>query len=111
MPILLVPFAADLARRAGQAVAVRWATARFVCEPGGGVTRDAGSLEGGDDPAEIELDWATLGEALTVAPTAPRRALEAASLAALQRLVQRTYVPASERSRRHGAGAGLLDAD
>jgi hypothetical protein len=111
LPLLLVPFVADLARRAGQAVAVAWPDGRFVCEPGGAVTMLAGSLGGSDGPVDVELRLGAPAEAVALPPTAPRRAPETGALALLERLVRRTYVPASEHSRRHGAGAGLIDAD
>jgi hypothetical protein len=112
VPLLLLPFVADLARRSGRAIALAWEAAPFACEPGGAVTRATNLIcwhEEFVDTAEIRE--AERPEALLVPPMAPRRAPNPEALAMLQQLVRRTYVPASEHSRRHGAGAGLLDAD
>ncbi|MFO1060678.1 MAG: DUF3726 domain-containing protein [Dongiaceae bacterium] len=112
VPLLLLPFAADLAHRAGRRIALAWPAAQFTCEPGGAVARAAGPVGQHDGSVDgVEIREAARSEAVLLPPTAPRRAPDPAALATLQQLARRTYVPATERSRREGAGAGLLDSD
>jgi hypothetical protein len=116
VPLLLLPFVAERARRTGRRIVMRWSHGSFACAPDGTV---AGSLdlhgwrEGLLDNAEIreEAEPGLLSPTRLLPQSNERRLPDIEALVTLQRLVQRTYVPASERSRRHGAGAGLLDAD
>ena len=109
VPLLLLPFAADLARRSGRRIALAWPAASFTCEPGEAVARAVGPT--GQQDGAVEIGEAARSEAVLLPPNAPRRSPDAAALATLQQLARRTYVPATERSRREGAGAGLLDSD
>ncbi len=104
-PILMVPFAAALARNNGKPIAVLWGETTAITDG------DVLSLQG---PMEA------VAEAVHIAPaaleTATARKTNRAKTGpqdwvALMQLAHRTYAPASEESRMSGAGAGLCDND
>ena len=65
----------------------------------------------GNDRAEIRCEVSNAPLAGVRLATTSGVSLEPASMARLAAYGHRTYVPASERSRREGAGAGLIDND
>lgn len=104
-PLLLLPFAAGAAHRLDVVLGLDW---------GGGLYATDGSRcthEVGSDAASDCADTATV----VIGPNvlhgvdlarATRAAPDGAALAVLERFAARTYAPATEESRRLGAGAG-----
>lgn len=109
-PILLLPFAARAARLSGKPLA-------FVAG------RQQVNFDRNGAPAGA-LNFADIAEAASVTCETYRSDIHGLQREGLERpdldrpswekieaFAFRTYVPASEHSRRHGAGAGLLDND
>lgn len=105
VPSMLLPFAARVARRLGQTVSIN-------CEEAKGETEGVSLKQSCAFPAHAALVTVTL-TTTTLAPSAPRsRALPAKeSWNTLNQFAHRTYAPATEESRKLGAGAGLSDND
>lgn len=110
-PLLLAPFAAIAARILGRSLLLDLGTTQIVLTADGDASGDLALLDVSDAretrcaPAE-RLPSADVRRVSTHGiETDPR------SWARLAAYVKRTYVPASERSRREGAGAGLIDND
>lgn len=107
-PAFLLPFAAMAARKAGQGVVVLADNA-------------VAALDGdmlhvtADFPEVAERLQAMIGTpsyaSLKPAQTQTRARPRPAIWARLERLAQRTYAPATDASRRLGAGAGASDSD
>ena len=102
-PVLLVPFAMRLERP----VAFAWAGVRIACGP------DGCHVDG-----EPVTDTALDVKIMNASPKAPSHRpvpgpvdVDDAVLAGLGGLAHRTYVPASDASRRTGAGADISDND
>lgn len=103
-PLMILPFAAMAARQLEQTVTVACAKAKAVTD---------GSLVSisGEFPKDADL-VVQLGGRLDEARTKVTRATpDKAAWEALNALAHRTYAPATEESRRLGAGAGLSDND
>ncbi len=104
-PLLLVPFVDRAASRLGQPLAVGWSGTQIVC-----------GRSGVDAGGDLTADFAPV---VTItgaghwpnAVCAKRRAIDPAVTGVLGRFASKTYVPASEASRRSGAGAGTGDND
>ena len=113
-PLLLLPFVA----RRGFSIEVAWEGARFCLDAGGPAC--SCTSESAIDP--VSAAWVRVGS-MTTAPrdrrlsaTAPLSAIDCpivddVAWEALKRLEFRTYVPASLRSRRAGAGPSSQDSD
>ena len=132
-PLLLAGFLADsgVPRRIGRVVAPLWALPGLLAAPARpvairlGDTADIGCNPGEHPGATLPPDaLAALGaSALAVdypganlsplpyalAPKFRRGVVPVVAWRRLEALAYRTYVPATDRSRRTGAGAGLLD--
>jgi hypothetical protein len=110
-PLLVIPFAARAARAMRRPLCIHFADAEIrLSEHGEPMAKLAAA-----DPADAEGLWCDAEEAGAAGTPIPGR-MTAAPIGAdgwsrLSAYVQRTYVPASERSRREGAGAGLIDND
>lgn len=104
-PVLIIPFAGMAAAHLDRPVTVAWSGAEAVTDGTRlefrGVTADR------TDSVRVSVS----GEFDTPAKPVKRASPETACLAALERLAHRTYAPATEASRRRGAGAGLSDND
>ncbi len=111
-PILFVPFAATVATATGASIALEWPGARFTFADGC-VRLDAAL----DATVEVSARHASCGRlagaahGTLVKPEIAGCAVDESVWSRLDGFVQRTYVPASDESRRKGAGAGLLDTD
>lgn len=101
-PALILPFLAVAAARSGAVVLVQWPGVSVVVS-GGAVFNMTGGAALLADRADRVTVTAATGHS-----TAPRLAAPPATLQSLQAHVQRTYVPASDQSRR-GAGAAGSD--
>lgn len=106
-PVLLLPFLADIARKATRPVAIAWPGGRVIVGEGGEVAGPVADLAG--------LPEAALELAFAPAPSGwPARAGQTpthrSTMAALTTLAMKTTVPASAASR-DGAGAGATDND
>lgn len=108
-PVLLLPYAASAARFAECPVTLTWDGVSAVTD---GQTV---SIEGPDDAVMSAspccASVCTGGQVTDPLPTATRAIPAAADWRALDDLAARTYAPATEESRRAGAGAGLSDND
>lgn len=109
-PLLLLPFVTRLARAERCTVKATWPGASTTCSAGGriAVSGNMNSVE----PLQVEITFgaeASNGQLLTerLEPVTVDDAL----WQDLQTFAARTYVPASDRSRLMGAGAGLSDND
>jgi hypothetical protein len=111
-PVLLVPFAAAVATAAGTSVQLGWPGVRFTFADG--CVRRETTL---DVTTVASAPYTRCGRLVGVAPGTvvrpeiPGTAVAESVWARLDAFVARTYVPASDESRRKGAGAGLLDID
>ncbi|SFK53611.1 DUF3726 domain-containing protein [Shimia haliotis] len=105
VPMLLLPFAANVARRIGEPVTVRGNAFEAV------VQADAASVTGDIavvSDSVVVTSGGTLGDA---ASGAARATPTKADWATLGEFAHRTYAPATEASRLKGAGAGTNDND
>jgi hypothetical protein len=116
-PVLLIAFAARAARFLKRALRLDLAGSQFVLTEVGDPLGDLPSI-GIADLSDVRCE--VLPERLALSPAQVLAAkpastggiaVDPASGARLSTYVHRTYVPASERSRREGAGAGLIDND
>lgn len=109
-PGLLIAFAARAARVLKRPLRLELGDhAVFLSasgDPVGGLPAIAGA-----DQATIRCEVTTSTLAQVRPASTHGVSLDPASMASLSTYGHRTYVPASERSRREGAGAGLLDND
>lgn len=108
-PLLVLPFAAALARQGKTAVALGWNGVALVT--------DGSCVEVSGDAGDLTCD---LAESVTIRPAAPlattheriSRATPApGAWEVLQELAGKCHAPATEESRLLGAGAGLTDND
>jgi hypothetical protein len=116
-PVLLIAFAARAARFLKRALRLDLAGSQFVLTEAGDPVCDLSSV-GIADLSDVRCE--VLPERLVHSPAQVLAAKPAStggiavdptSGVRLSTYVHRTYVPASERSRREGAGAGLIDND
>ena len=110
-PLLLVPFAGLAARWLGRPVGVAWADLAWLDD--GTTLRAGGALERTCDARADTLrcraatePGTRMGEPL---PRVTRAHLDPDSLDGLDAFVRRTYAPATEESRRLGAGGASVD--
>lgn len=105
-PQMLIPFAAAAAGQLGQPVTLSW--------DGISVTTDGTGL-GETDIPPMDLAKSVIvrvgGDLGKVVTQCTRSTPDPADWAYLNELAGRTYAPATEESRRKGAGAGLSDND
>jgi hypothetical protein len=100
-PALILPFLATSAARSGTAILATW--------PGCTAILASGTLAvAGDNLLTAHAKTVTVTAAALLPKSAHKTTLTAPTEAILQTLVQRTYVPASDQSRR-GAGASGTD--
>lgn len=111
-PLLLAPFAAAAARILRKPLRLYVNGAQVVLTAQGDVSGDLSALDVAD---AAETRCAVIAEPMPVAdakrPSTRGIAADPQAWAQIEAFVHRTYVPASERSRREGAGAGLIDND
>lgn len=111
-PLLVIPFAARAARFLKRRLRLDFGGALIALTEAGDPIGELSAISSADLPevrCEVVTDRQPLAEtkaALTSGVTADPQ-----SWKRLSAFVRRTYVPASERSRREGAGAGLIDND
>ena len=104
-PILLVPFVATAAWQNG-------ATLTLSCRGMTAITDGRDLCITGAPPAGVdELTITSGGQLGTLGVISTRAQAAPATWAALGQFAQRTFAPASEESRRKGAGSGLSDND
>ncbi len=111
-PLLLAPFVAAAARVIRRPLQCDLNGVQIVLDEYGDPSGDLSLLEASDD-AEVRcavIDRQRLGSQVKAGST-HGVATDPQSWVRLASYVHRTYVPASERSRREGAGAGLIDND
>lgn len=107
-PLLVVAMLGRAAEATGMTFALEWNGATAVCGPDGFTLESAAASLAPD--ASILLR--RVGNAPPPVPTDVRaRAVDAAAWSSLERLASRTYAPATDASRRAGAGAGKSDND
>jgi hypothetical protein len=111
-PLLLLPFAARAARFLQRALRLDLCGEQVMLMETGDPVGDLAAISRGDLP-EVRCEVVT--ERL---PSSQAKAASTGGITAdpqswdrLSAFVHRTYVPASERSRREGAGAGMTDND
>lgn len=111
-PLLLAPFVAAAARILGSPLQLEANGRRVLLNELGDPSGDLSMLDA-EDAVEIRCTAMAERQSAVQAQAASTHGIEtdAPSWARLAGYVQRTYVPASERSRREGAGAGLIDND
>jgi hypothetical protein len=111
-PLLLAPFVAAAARILGRPLRFDVGGTQLVLNERGDPSGDLSKLDASD---AAEIRCAVIPDRLPVsqvrAASTDGIETDPESWARLVAYVQRTYVPASERSRREGAGAGLIDND
>lgn len=117
-PLLLAAFLGRAAKASGRRFELRWPGVCLRCDPGGlrldEAAPDSLTVE---QAAEVTLR-VTPGDGGPGDGGGPRLPLQPGGVevapddwAVLKALAARTYVPATEESRLHGAGAGLKDND
>ena len=104
-PVLLLPFAAQVAASHGALVEVRWHGGSAVTDG------DTLSLEGSVPEVAEQVTLAVGGEITLPRAPCSRLTPPDETKACLERFAHRTYAPATEDSRLKGAGAGLTDHD
>ncbi|MGV6802706.1 MAG: DUF3726 domain-containing protein [Ruegeria sp.] len=104
-PVLLLPFAGNAARRLKACVTVDGQDWSAVTDG------DVVSTQGQLPQRSAGITVGMTGSITTARPTSSRLAPDPEALSFLTRLAHRTYAPATEQSRRLGAGAGLSDND
>jgi hypothetical protein len=111
-PLLLVPFVATAARILKSPVRLDVDGTSIVLSGQGDPSCDLATLAA-SDASGIRCEMIGGHVPVPQARTASTHgiATDPQSWARISSYVQRTYVPASERSRREGAGAGLIDND
>lgn len=109
-PALLIAFVARAARLLKRALRLELGDHAVFLSASGDPVAGLPAIAGADR-AEIRCEVTNSKLAQVRPASANGVSLEPASMAHLATYGHRTYVPASERSRREGAGAGLLDND
>ena len=104
-PAMILPFAALAARRLGACVSVEGEGFQAV------TNGSALQIEGALPDAPASLTVRAEGTLSASVPPATRAEPDEAAWAVLNRFAHKTYAPATEESRRLGAGAGLSDND
>jgi Protein of unknown function (DUF3726) len=109
LPQLLTPFAALAAKQSQLNISVHWHGNRIVVQGGG----YRGDLANAEDQATALLTAQSPSSTFETMATGEGKTLniESEHWGELNRFAGETYVPASERSRTAGAGAGLTDND
>jgi hypothetical protein len=109
LPQLLTPFAALAAKQSRLNISVHWHGNRIVVQGGG----YRGDLISAEDHATTLLTAQSASSTFETMATGEEKTLntESENWEELNRFAGKTYVPASERSRTAGAGAGLTDND
>jgi hypothetical protein len=110
-PLLLAPFVAAAARILGRPLQFEAHGRQIVLDQRGDPSGDLSAIDA-EDAVEVRAAIADR-QAVSQAKPASTRGIKTdpQSWQRIAAFVQRTYVPASERSRREGAGAGLIDND
>jgi len=110
-PLLLAPFVAAAARLLGRSLQLEVNGRLIMLDERGDPSGDLSPLDA-SDAAEIRCVMMA-GPPMSHVKAESTQGIETdpQSWARLASYVHRTYVPASERSRREGAGAGLIDND
>ncbi|HWV42257.1 DUF3726 domain-containing protein [Pseudorhodoplanes sp.] len=110
-PLLIAPFAAFAARILGRSLRLSTGDLQIAFDERGDPAGDLSAIDVSDvSDIHVRLNDVAAGAGARAASTRGIAIAEGA-WARVAPYVQRTYVPASELSRRHGAGAGLLDND
>lgn len=104
-PLLTLACGALHARQSGQVLRVDWGTAGAVTD--GKDVEISGDMPPGPAPAGITSG----GPSIAARDTTTRVQPKPADWAILARFAHKTYAPATEDSRRLGAGAGVSDND
>ena len=109
-PLLLAPYAAAVAKMTGIAVELSWAGARMIMTP------DGVRIEGHDAALVVRsadsVRCRRAENAVAIAPLdLPGGTVDAETWSRLSAFANRTLAPASEASRRAGAGDGLTHND
>lgn len=111
-PLLLAPFVAAAARILRRPLQLEADGRKIMLDQRGDPSGDLSTLDASD---ALEIRCTMIADRASISPVkaASTHGIEtdASSWARLASYGQRTYVPASERSRREGAGAGLIDND
>jgi hypothetical protein len=111
-PLLLAPFVAAAARILGRPLQLELDGRQIMLDQRGDPSGDLSMLDGSDAG---EIRCVVIADRLSGSQgkAASTRGIETdpQSWQRIAAYVHRTYVPASERSRREGAGAGLIDND
>jgi hypothetical protein len=110
-PLLLVPFAANAARILKRALRLDLNGIEIVLTERGDSCVEIPSISPDLPAMKCEVFVARLPLSHFKPASMSGIEVDPGSWASLSTYVHRTYVPASERSRREGAGAGLIDND
>ena len=108
-PVLLLPFVAMAAGRAGRTIAVEWAGVRALTDGRDLQLSGAGPAVMAEVTARVAV--LTGGVLTDPRPIQTRANPRPDDWTELDALARRTYAPETERSRLRGAGAGLTDND
>jgi hypothetical protein len=104
-PILVMPFAAEIAVKTGQSVIISGTNFSALTD-GFRLSLD------GQAPAHCDqLTIRTTGKTVPSSAAFTRATFTGKDWTVLQSLAHRTYAPATEASRLQGAGAGIIDND
>jgi hypothetical protein len=111
-PLLLAPFVAAAARILGRPLQLEADGRQIMLDARGDPFGDLSMLDASD---AVEIRCIMIADRPSISPVkaASTHGIEtdAQAWACIASYGHRTYVPASERSRREGAGAGLIDND
>lgn len=108
-PLLLLAQAGRSATALGIDLTLQWAGFSATCAPDGMSLEHAAARDAAVATDVVCLSGMSAGQARP--PLAGSRPVTAAAIATLEAFAARTYAPATEASRRTGAGAANLDKD
>jgi hypothetical protein len=109
-PLLLLPFVARAARIAKRALTLDAGGWQTVFSASGDCATPL-AIRQMPDAALVICKEAKAGAVTTNTASFSRPDIDPSAWSRIERYAYRTYVPATEHSRRHGAGAGMIDND
>jgi hypothetical protein len=107
-PLLLAPFLTPAATQTKMTICLRWDRGQAVVYPGSGIVGRGDLLT---DHSNVEVDVLNDGSEAQNPKVMTRAEIEPTTLKVLETFAARTYAPATEESRRAGAGASETDND
>ena len=111
-PVWLLPFAALSSRQTRESVEMQWSEANVVLLPNGEPVFEAVRTRSfSDDRTDVRLTSKHIVNRRQPNEVSRGVQIDEGDWAKLEQFAHQTYVPASESSRKRGAGAGLADSD